>query len=361
MSLSEKDRIQILMMVGYGDRRRSTNEVRELFNQVHPGRTQISQSTVCKILKKYEEHGYVKNLPKSGRPKIDDNIQLDVLLSVEENPHSVSRQIALDMGISHKSAQTIWHKEKYHPYKVCLVHELNEDDFDRRLQFCEIMQPICHQDQNFAANILFSDEATFYLNGTVNKQNCRYWSKENPRWIQEARSQSPEKLNVWAGILKDKVIGPFFFEGNLTGEGYMEFLQLDLLPALVTLYPDPNNPDRPSPEIWLQQDGAPPHYARQVREYLSLTFPRKWIGRRGPIEWPARSPDMTPLDFFLWGYLKSKVYFNRPRNIDELKCRITMEIRKISIEIIHNVQEEFVSRLGHCQVVNGHHFQHLLK
>lgn len=361
MSLSEKDRIEILMMVGYGDRRRSTNEVCELFNHIHPDRTPLSQSTVCKILRKYEEHGHVKNLPKSGRPKVDENVQLDVLLAVEDNPHSASRQVALDMGISHTSVQTIWHKEKYHPYKVCLVQELNEDDYDRRLQFCEIMQPICNQDENFAANILFSDEATFYLNGTVNSQNCRYWSQENPHWIQEAHCQSPQKLNVWAGILKDRVIGPFFFQGNLTGEAYLNFCQFELLPALVTVYPDHNNPDLPSPEIWLQQDGAPPHYAREVREYLDLMFPGKWIGRRGPIEWPARSPDMTPLDFFLWGYLKSKVFLNRPINIDDLKCRIRTEIRNISLEMIQNVQEEFVSRLGHCQVVNGGHFQHLLK
>ncbi|KAI4456722.1 hypothetical protein MML48_8g00003416 [Holotrichia oblita] len=68
MSLSEKDCIEILMKIGYGDRRRSTNEVRELFNQIHPDRT--PQSTVCKIIRKYKEHGHVKNLPKSGRPKL---------------------------------------------------------------------------------------------------------------------------------------------------------------------------------------------------------------------------------------------------------------------------------------------------
>lgn len=360
MPLSERNRIEILMMVGYGDRRRSTNEVRELFNQTHPDLIPISQSTISKIIRKYEQHGHVKDLPRGGRPRIDENTHLDVLLAVEENPHSISRQIAADSGVSHKSVQNIWHREQYHPYKVCLVHELNGYDFDRRLQFCEFMQPICQQNENFVKNILFSDEATFYLNGTVNKQNCRYWSQENPRWIQEAHSQSPKKLNVWAAILKDRVLGPFFFEGNLTGATYLNFLQHDLLPALIHLYPNPNNPDELSPDIWLQQDGAPPHYAREVRNYLDLMFPRRWIGRRGPVEWPPRSPDMTPLDYFLWGYLKSKVFMNRPNNIDDLQHRIIQEIRQISPQMVHNVQKEFVSRLGHCQVVNGHQFEHLL-
>ncbi|EFN82476.1 hypothetical protein EAI_06335, partial [Harpegnathos saltator] len=70
-------------------------------------------------------------------------------------------------------------------------------------------------------------------------------------------------------------------------------------------------------DVWFQQDGASPHYGRIVRNYLNDTFPNRWIGRRGTIEWPPRSPDIAPLDFFLWGYIKNKVYFTKPRNLDE--------------------------------------------
>jgi len=48
-----------------------------------------------------------------------------------------------------------------------------------------------------------------------------------------------------------------------------------------------------------QQDGAPPHNARCVRRTLNEKFSRRWIGRGGPLSWPARSPDLTPLDYFL--------------------------------------------------------------
>lgn len=67
--------------------------------------------------------------------------------------------------------------------------------------------------------------------------------------------------------------------------------------------------------------GAPPHYGRIVRNYLNDTFPNRWIGRRGTIEWGglSRSPDIASLDFFLWGYIKDKVYFTKPRNLDELQ------------------------------------------
>ncbi|CAB0036793.1 unnamed protein product, partial [Trichogramma brassicae] len=55
-----------------------------------------------------------------------------------------------------------------------------------------------------------------------------------------------------------------------------------------------------------KQDGAAAHYGRNVRNFLDGEFFDRWIGRRGTIEWPARSPDLTPLDFFLWWYLKGQ-------------------------------------------------------
>lgn len=359
--LSERERIEILMIFGWGDRQRHLGEVCEIFNNAHLDREQaITESTVSKIVKKFHEHGCVKDLPRTGRPKLDDNVKLDVLLNYNENPHLPTSQVALNLDISKSSVKNILKNAKYHPYKIRLIHELNEDDYDRRLQFCENMQERCNEDPFFCRNILFSDEATFFLNGSVNRQNCRYWSKENTHWAQVTHTQYPEKINVWAGIFQDRIIGPYFFNENLTGEIYLDFLQLELIPALAQLYPG-NEPDLPTPTLWFQQDGAPPHYAVPVRQYLNEIFPNRWIGRRGPVEWPARSPDLTPLDYFLWGYLKSKVYFNRPPNIDALKNRIRDEIRQIPISFIRNVQQEFIDRLGYCQEVNGQQFQHLLR
>ena len=56
------------------------------------------------------------------------------------------------------------------------------------------------------------------------------------------------------------------------------------------------------------QDGAPAHFSRVAREFLNNNYTNRWIGRRGPIAWPARSPDLNPLDFYLWGHLKTIVY-----------------------------------------------------
>jgi len=59
--------------------------------------------------------------------------------------------------------------------------------------------------------------------------------------------------------------------------------------------------------MYFQHDGAPPHYTNRVRELLNKLFPNRWLGRGGPVAWPPRSPDLTPLDYCLWGHMKTLV------------------------------------------------------
>ncbi|KAJ8955708.1 hypothetical protein NQ318_008580 [Aromia moschata] len=194
MPLNERDRIEILMMIGVGDRMRTQQEVCRLFHEMHPDREPVSQSTVSRIERKYRELGHVRDAPRQGRPKINENVQQDVILSALENPHCTVRQVSRDLNIGKSSVSNIFKKVKYHPYRVRLIHELAEDDFDRRTEFCEYMMDHNNQNNGFIANILFSDEATFFLNGHVNRQNTRYWSQENPHWMQEYHTQHPQKI-----------------------------------------------------------------------------------------------------------------------------------------------------------------------
>lgn len=216
------------------------------------------------------------------------------------------------------------------------------------------------ENENFCNSIVFSDEATFHLHGFVNRHNCRYWSDTNPHWMEEVHTQRPQKINVWAGIVGQHIVGPFFIEGNLNSARYLQLLQENVIPRIMELFPNPVNANAVNETIWFQQDGAPPHYGNAVRNYLNNIFPRKWIGRRGTVEWPARSPDLSPLDFFLWGHLKSRVYVNRPHNLDELKDRIRAEIAAIPNNWLHNSIKNFINRIHHCQEVNGEQFEHLL-
>ena len=144
--------------------------------------------------------------------------------------------------------------------------------------------------------ILFTDEANFYINGEVNRQNLRYWSDTNPYWMSPSKIQGAGKVVVWCGIWGNKIVGPVFIDTNLNAAIYLNMLQDNIMPSLL-------NEAGEFPR-YFQQDGAPPHYGICVRRWLDQQFPHSWIGCRGPMEWPARSPDLNPLDFYLWGVLE---------------------------------------------------------
>ncbi|GFX13791.1 uncharacterized protein TNCV_1718991 [Trichonephila clavipes] len=152
--------------------------------------------------------------------------------------------------------------------------------------------------------ILFSDEVHFWLNGYVNKQNCRIWSEANPQVYVETPLH-PEKLTVWCALWAGGIIGPYFFKND---EGHNVTVNGDQYRAMITNFfiPELNNHD--VQELWFQQDGAACHTAHATIDLLKDTFGDRLISRFGPVNWPPRSCDLTPLDYFLWGYVKSLVY-----------------------------------------------------
>ncbi|GBN62759.1 hypothetical protein AVEN_149503-1 [Araneus ventricosus] len=107
--------------------------------------------------------------------------------------------------------------------------------------------------------------------------------------------------------------------------------------------------------VIFQQGGAPPHYGNTVREFLVTTFPQRWIGRGAVMAWTPRSPDITPLDFYLWGYVKQHVCSEHINDINYLKQRITDVIHSVTPDVL--MWEELDYRLGVCRTTNGSHIE----
>ena len=199
---------------------------------------------------------------------------------------------------------------------------------------------------DFLDKIIFSDEATFTLHGSINRHNCRIWGSQPPEKYQTRVHSSP-KVNVWIGITSTKVYGPYFFESNtVTGFGYKEMLENWFVPLLKAR--------RKFSSCIFQQDGAPAHFSREVRAFLNQNFPMRWIGRSGPMTWSPRSPDLSPLDYFVWGFLKDRVYQVQSKNLEELKQRIQPQCcGEISQAMMRNAVCSFRARLEKCIAVNG--------
>ena len=90
-----------------------------------------------------------------------------------------------------------------------------------------------------------------------------------------------------------------------------------------------------------------------MRAWLDEHFPGRWIGRRGPVEWPPRSPDLTAPDFFLWGYLKNEVYKHPIQSQEHLREVITEEFNRIPVQMCRAACENVSLRLQACIDLNG--------
>jgi|UniRef100_A0A2S2PZ44 hypothetical protein len=146
--------------------------------------------------------------------------------------------------------------------------------------------------------VMLTDETHFYLDGFVNKQNCRYWAAENPRELHQ-RPLHSQKVTMWYGISQFGIIGHYYFENEreeaviINSERYLGMLQEFLIPHL-----EENEVDME--KIWFQQDGATAHTARVSIAFLQQTiFPGCVISRYGDVFWPPRSPGISPSNFFL--------------------------------------------------------------
>ncbi|GFV54544.1 DUF4817 domain-containing protein [Trichonephila clavipes] len=202
---------------------------------------------------------------------------------------------------------------------------------------------------DFHKRILFSDEAHFWLNGYVNKQNCRIWSEANPQVYVETPLH-PEKLTVWCALWAGGIIGPYFFKNN---EGHNVTVNGDRYRAMITNFfiPELNNHD--VQELWFQQDGATCHTARATNDLLKDTFGDRLISRFGPVNWPPRCCDLTPLDYFLWSYVKSLVYADKPQTLDHLEDNIRRVIADIRPQMLEKVIENWTSRLDYIRASRG--------
>ena len=348
MRLNNQEKVEIVLIVG--NNYRSFRDTADEFNANHPERDNITHSTVARIITKFKacSPNFFK-FNDAARNEDDSEIEdeLDVLLHVQEHPKVSLTQRHRDLGFNVNFIRKVLKKHHYKPFKPKFIHLLLPGDMDKRLDFCFWMMGHFEEDRHFSSKILFTDEAMFTTNDIFSSQNSRCWSTENPHWVVECRSQTSEKINVWCGIVNNMILGPVFFDNNVNGNIFLNFLQTEFMDLIEEL------PLAIRHGLIFQLDGAPCHFSAQVREWLNVNFTNRWIGRATYNDnqftnWPARSPDLTPLDYYLWGRLKEIVYKDRPANGNELRNRIIRACNDLQEVEIKNAVRRFRKNLVKC-------------
>ncbi|GFW14902.1 down syndrome cell adhesion molecule-like protein Dscam2 [Trichonephila clavipes] len=127
----------------------------------------------------------------------------------------------------------------------------------------------------------------------------------------------------------------------------------DRYTAIITNFfiPELNNHD--VQELWFQQLGATCHTVRATIYLLKDTFGDRLNSRFRPVNWPSRSCDLTPLDYFLWDYVKSLVYEDTLQTLDHLEDNIRRVIANIRPQMLEKVIENWSSRLDYIRASRG--------
>ncbi|GFX66107.1 transposable element tc3 transposase [Trichonephila clavipes] len=250
---------------------------------------------------------------------------------------------------------------RYYPYKLQFVQELLPHDFETRHLFS--LQFLAHLEVHpeWPWNILWTDEADFHLDSSVNTHNCRIWETDSPHSTLRVPLHSP-KVTVWCEFSASFILVPYFFEElgaggpvscSITGQRYASLLRNKIIPDLQA--------SQCLSRIIFMQDGAPPHITRCVTDVLKHHFTKeRVINHQFRHLWPPRSPDLNPCDFWLWGHLKQLVSCDQPKTLPDLKDSISRHVLNISQSTLRSTVEHAILRFQIVAENDGHHVEHLL-
>lgn len=358
MLFSNEEYLDMLLIYGKADC--NSRRAQRLYRDKFPNRRVPNPRSFVAVAQRVRDTGsVVPQIQNRGPQRSNEVLEAEdaILQIVDVNPSVSTREIARAVGVSQFTVHRTLREMQLRPYHIQRVQCLTINDYQPRLVFCQWLIQQCTLNPQFSSNILATDEACFRRSGILNYHNSHTWDVENPHTVRQDHIQQQFCLNIWAGIIGNKLIGPFILPARLTGIRYRHFLE-NTLPNLLD-----DVPLETRLNMWFLHDGAPPHISVEVRRHLNQTFPDRWIGRYAPVQWPARSPDLNPLDFYLWGHLKAKVYQEEIRDIEHLRARVFEAAEEIRMneDMLATVRVNWLRRCEACICANGGHFEHLCK
>jgi hypothetical protein len=347
------------MHLAYGAADGNARRAARIYQERFPNRQVPGHRMFTNLHRRLRETGrFSANRVNAGRPRrIRLDVEEEVLEHFHHNPRTSTRAAAVALGIrDHSAVWRVLNENHLHPFHFQRVQGLVPADYRPRERFAQWFLNKELEQANFSEHVLFTDEAFFNRDGVFNVHNNHEWQLDNPHVIREHGYQQRYSVNVWAGIVHNQIIGPYILPSRLTGNVYRIFLE-EVLPGLLE-----NVPLDIRRRMWFQHDGAPAHFHIGVRDYINARFPHRWIGRNGPVSWPARSPDMTPLDLFFWGHMKSLIYETPVESEEDLVARIAVASADIAEMpgLFANIRHSLRRRYQTCINVRGRHFEQLL-
>ena len=319
-------------------------------------------SSVKRLLQKYKKTGSMNRKPGSGRPRTvttEENMDLvENLICSQEEPHThlAPRKISDQTGISRSSVRRMVRRRNLRQFKRLKTPRMSEATRDRRETRVVTLKDRYESNKRMIEKTVWQDEKDFTLEVPVNLQNDRVYGKGRKADVPDANlfsstNRMSKKVMVSAAISWYGVTKPFFVNSNgikVNKENYRLHLKKELFPTIERLV---------KRDDWIfAQDGAPSHRSALVQDFLSSYLKRRFIRAE---EWPPSSPDLNPLDYFFWDFVKTRVYegrYGRPfASEDELKERIKSVWKDSATDLttIRKAIKQFVPRLKYVEEKHG--------
>ena len=324
-----------------------------------------NKTTILRWVEHFKESGSVESKSGLRRKKramtmrTDENIAA-VKISVDNEPKKSIRRRSMELEIPRESLRMILKSDlKLRPYTIQLHQRLSEANARERLEMCHWFLDKIESDAQFIDNLWFSDEAHFYMNGYINSKNYVFWGSSKPDLVYE-KNLHDLKVTAWVAMNRKGIIGPFFFmdenQNTVTVNSgrYINLLKL-FWKAMGRMLGVNNRAKQ-----WFQQDGATPHCAHVTLQWLNEHFDERIISRRTPNQWAPHSPDLNPLDFHLWGFLKDQMMGTVFESLEDLRNEISRLTQAVPQMQCQNVIDNFCWRLRECIRRGGGHMEHML-
>lgn len=198
-----------------GDPRAAANLYREQFAELNDGRRFPDHRVFVNLQNRLAQGGALVpgGIPRARQGRRDNNIDPDlerlVLEQFNENPNLSTRIVAVRLGLDQNQNRLVHRILKangLHPFHYQKVQALAPRDFQRRINFCNMILQRPLEEPNFLSRILWTDECTFTPNGMFNSKNYHDWEGENPFNVRQTKHQYRWSINVWAGIIGNQLV-----------------------------------------------------------------------------------------------------------------------------------------------------------
>ena len=321
---------------------KTTEEIHQYLVE-HYGESAYALSTVGKWIWKIKlGRTDLSNEKHSGRP-IDESIREEIRQQIQNSPVFSDRSIARATEHSHTTVAKVLHDDLGFNYLhlQTVPHNLTDDKRTKRVEEAKkILAFLKCAKRSHNANIITGDESWF-----------RYTNEPRARWVPAGEevgtrikeSQYLKKKMVTIFIRKN---GKFFVDLMPSDQTFNSDYFVNVIIPKINDLAFPNGYQKGDKKAYIHFDNAPSHKSSIVKETLKH-YPFILIPH------PAYSPDISPLDFGVFGTIKEKMPYEEFESDEELKDAITSILGELGPDYIKNLFKEWIRRAKLVISTNG--------